>query len=164
MSLRVHFEVEDGNIICHVMKIRNKLTCSRGRQQRTTHYPNENTNPTTEQASFYKHIPCVILPSSICRSRSPSRCHGDGSCKGLWLAHSICPFSGSVARRRASLSLPWFAPRSLSWASSRIWRPLFDSTDRRGRKNCNKIPSFFLASFGETRTYLVSLSSTFFLI
>jgi hypothetical protein len=120
------------------MIIQNKLAHSRWRQARTTHYPNDNINPASEQTSFYKHIPSVILPSSICRSRSPSRCHGYGSCKGLWLAHRICPFSGFVARGRASLSLPWLESRRLNWATRRIWPPLFDSTDRGGKKIVTK--------------------------
>ena len=42
-------------------------------------------------------------PVGVCGSRFPFRCHGNGSRKGLWLAQSVCAFSGFVARGRASL-------------------------------------------------------------
>lgn len=108
-------------------------------------------NPTSEQDSFYKNVRSVILPSNICWSWSPSRCHGDDSCEGLWLAYSVCPFSGFVARGRASLSLPWVGnaqPWLSKWpglaAIIRFYWP-------RRKKKLNKISSSFLAAFVERR-------------
>jgi hypothetical protein len=68
------------------------------------------------------------------------------------LAFNAFPFSGLVARGRASLSLPW-----VSTASGHVWPPSFLSIDQQEEKIEQNIQLFPRCVCGEEKKLLASL-------